>query len=47
LTLRATEGFAHALCDLLKVELPIPDYSTVDDAEVAGALLEQTPNEAK
>ena len=29
LTLRATEGFAQSLCELLKVALPIPDYSTL------------------
>lgn len=29
LTLRATEGFAQSLCDLLHLALPIPDYTTV------------------
>ena len=29
LTLRATEGFAHSICRLLKMGLPVPDYSTL------------------
>ena len=29
LPLRATEGFAQSLCDLLHIKLPIPDYTTV------------------
>jgi IS5 family transposase len=29
LPLRATEGFAQSLCALLKVEVPIPDYTTL------------------
>jgi hypothetical protein len=29
LTLRATEGFAQSLCHLLRVEVPVPDYTTL------------------
>jgi len=29
LTLRATEGFAQSLCHLLKVKVPVPDYTTL------------------
>ena len=29
LPLRATEGFAQSLCHLLKVEVPVPDYTTL------------------
>src|SRR3990172_8363426 len=29
LTLRATEGLAQSLCQLLKVDVPVPDYTTV------------------
>ena len=29
LPLRATEGFAQSLCDLLHIALPVPDYTTV------------------
>ena len=29
LTLRATEGFAHSLFELMGLELPVPDYSTL------------------
>jgi hypothetical protein len=44
LTLRATEGFALSLFDLMAVDLPIPDYSTL--CRRAGALCITLPKKA-
>lgn len=38
LALRATEGLAHSLVDLLKVSLPVPSYSTLSRRGAAGAV---------
>ena len=45
LTLRATEGFAHSLFQLMGVDLPVPDYSTI--CRRANGLTVRLPKNAK